>query len=134
MQRHLLLALMANHSCGSRDDTELNDRRTYLVCVKCIQQYWVNNRQCATRSCKNTVGNLRAIAHILSTANTYRRTKVTAMSCTMQRNAEIASEIPTLSCSTSEITELRAMRAKAIVTCDQLGCETKVGCDMGVCC
>ena len=84
----------------------------------------------STRSCNNTVGNLRAslaTAHILSTTNMYRRIKVTMVSCAMQRNAAMTSEAPTSSCSTWEIAELKATREKATVTCDQLGC------DMGVC-
>jgi hypothetical protein len=54
------------------------------------------------------------------------------MSCAMQRNAAMTSEAPTSSCSTCEIAELKATRAKATVTCDQPGCETRVGGDMGV--
>jgi hypothetical protein len=50
----------------------------------------------------------------------------------MQRKAAITSEAPTSSCSTCEIAELKATREKATVTCDRLGCETKVGADMGV--
>ena len=59
------------------------------------------------------------------------------MSCAMQRNAAIAIEAPTLSWSTCDIAELKTTRAKAMVTCDQLGfvgCEIKVGSDMGVFC
>ena len=48
----------------------------------------------------------------------------------MQRNAANTSEDPRPSCSTCEITELKTMRAKAMVTCDHLGCEIKVGGDM----
>jgi hypothetical protein len=52
----------------------------------------------------------------------------------MQRNAAITSEAPTSSCSSCEIDQLKATRAKATVTCDQLGCEAKVGGDMDMCC
>jgi hypothetical protein len=50
----------------------------------------------------------------------------------MQRNATITSEAPTSSCSTCRIAELKVTSEKATVTCDQPGCGTRVGVDMGV--
>jgi hypothetical protein len=53
------------------------------------------------------------------------------MSCAPQRNAEFTSEAPTPSRSTSKIAQSTITRRNATVTCDQVGCETKVGGDMG---
>ena len=79
------------------------------MCHSLLQQY-----------CRNLRASLTT-AHILSALNTHRSTRVTTMSCAPQRNAEITSEAPTPSRSTSKIAQSTMTRRKAMATCDQVG-------------